>query len=106
MDDVFLKLYFAKHIEVPELQHEVKKILKGSPDSYMTILDLIHADFNVQNTNDAMRDDTKPFSVSRRAANPKVEAKKVTTILKKRAILFPNNNGTLLLSHFYNQFKD
>ena len=38
-DDVFLKSYFAKHIEVPELQHEVKELLKGSPDSYLSIID-------------------------------------------------------------------
>ena len=52
-----------------------------------------------------MRDDTKPFQVSRRAPKP-VEVTEVTSILKSSAPNFPNNNGTLLPSHFYSQFKE
>ena len=53
-----------------------------------------------------MRDDTKPFLVSRRVAKSKVEVKEATSILKKLAISFLNNNGTLLSSYFYSQFKN
>ena len=79
----------------------MKKLLKGSPDSYNTILDLIHADFNVQNTNELIRDNTKLFSVLRRASKSKVEAPEVPSTLKKNIVSVPNNNRTLLPSHFY-----
>lgn len=41
-DDVFLKSFFAKIIETPELQHEAKKLLKDGGETCIEILDLTH----------------------------------------------------------------
>ena len=66
-DNVFLKSDFTKVIQTTELQHEVKKLLKGGKESYRAILEMIVVDYNAQSTNELMRDGaTKPTSILRR----------------------------------------
>ena len=67
MCDVFLKSYYAKVIQRSELQHEVKKLLKGGKESYGVILKMIHSDYNTQLTDKSMRDKTKLSGILRQA---------------------------------------
>ena len=65
-DDIFIKSYFAKVIKTPELQHEVKKLLKGGTESYADILELIHADYRAQDTGERLRDPVTTSPVTAR----------------------------------------
>ena len=63
-DNIFLKLYFAKVIETPELQFEVKKLLKGGPASYTDIMELIHSEFRAQDTGEKTRKSVTTLSTA------------------------------------------
>ena len=107
-DNVFLKSYFAKVIQTPELQHEVKNLLKGDKASYGAILEMIASDYNAQSTNESMRDGAyKPQSILRRAGtkSSSEQDSEEITIPKKKWSVFPNNTNQLLPSHYYSQFK-
>ena len=54
-DNVFLKAYFAKVIEAPELQTKVQGFLKDTFKSYIEVLEDIHADYRAQ----AMEEDIR-----------------------------------------------
>ena len=106
-DDIFLRAYFSKVIEAPELQTEVRKLIKDKAGSYESILEDIHKDYRAQETGDALRNDT-PSSIvtSRRTAKqhvppPKSEPKVEDPIPR----IFPLNENTLFPTHFYTQFK-
>ena len=66
-DDVFLQSYFAKVIQMTELRHKVKKLLKGGKESHMAILDMVHSDFNAQLTNESMLDEAKTSGILRQS---------------------------------------
>ena len=103
MDDIFLHTYFSKVIEVPELQNEVRKLIKDKTCSYETILELIHQDYRVKETGDALRNDTLSSIVtSRRAAKQHVPTSKSESKSDSPAPRsFPSNKNTLLLTNFY-----
>ena len=50
INDVFLKDYFAKVIEAPELQTEVRDFLKDTSKSYIEVLEDIHNNYRAQAT--------------------------------------------------------
>ena len=109
-DDIFLRAYFAKAIEAPELQTNVKKLVTDRAGTYDSILELIHKDFRAQETNDALRDNPTTISASRRSRaeerpddkrkRPKTEE---TTVVARPK--FPDNENQLLPSSYYAQFK-
>ena len=103
-DDVFLRAYFSKVIEAPELQDEVKKLIKDKTGSYESILELIHQDYRAQETGEALRDHTNSSTVSSRRASkppPEPEQKSSPSIPRR----FPSNEGNLLVPHYYSQFR-
>ena len=107
LGNIFLKSYFAKVIQTPELQHEVKKLLKGGKESYGVILEMIHSDYNAHLANTSMRDKTKLSGILCQAgkiAHFEVEWDKVV-IPRKELVLFPNSTNHLLPSHYYSQLK-
>lgn len=55
-DDVFVNSYCVKATETPELQHEVKYLLKRGAQPYAEILELIHVDYRSQDTGERIRD--------------------------------------------------
>ena len=101
-DDVFLRVYFAKSIEVPDLQIEVKKFLKGGHASYNSILDLIHEDFRAQATGKKLRDVPRnPLSILCRG---KPDSNKPNVSVDDKFLPvreFPSNHGRLLPNHMY-----
>ena len=105
-DDTFLKSFFAKIIETPELQHEAKKLLKDGGESCIEILDLIHSDFRAQDTGERMRDSVTLGSTSRRLRTEDIKpTTKQGGETKRINYPFPNNTGNLLPSKYYSQFK-
>ena len=54
-DDVSLKAYFTMTIEAPELQTEVRGLLKDTDAFYSEILEIIHADYRAQTTGKDIR---------------------------------------------------
>ena len=101
-DDIFLRAYFSKVIEAPELQTEVRKLIKDKKGSYKSILEEIHQDYRAQETGDALRNDA-PSSVvtARRAAKQHVPPSKPDSKLDPPLPHpFPNNENTLLPTHF------
>ena len=68
-DDVFLRTYFSKVIQAPELHTEVKKLITAKNGTYETILQLIHDDFREIETGDALRD--VPFMTGKSACRDK-----------------------------------
>merc|ERR1740124_1525560 len=78
--DNCFKSYFAKVIETPELQFEVKKLLKGGPESYTDILDLIRSDFYAQDTGEKIRDSVTTLTTSRRVKIGNDEKKLFSTM--------------------------
>ena len=68
-DDVFLKVFMAKAIKVPELQSESKKFLMDGSGTYTYILEKICADYRTQETGEQIRDgNTTPDTQLRRAS--------------------------------------
>ena len=106
-DNVFLNSYFTKVIGILELQHEVEKLRKIGRELHGQILEMTYSEFNAQNKNDTMMDESKPSRILRRAGktarNTIVESDIV--IPKKKLNLFPYSIHHLLLSHFYLWFK-
>ena len=104
-DDTFLKAYFAKVIDAPELQQEVKKFSKGGTQTYDAILELIHSDYRAQETGEALRD-TNP-SVPSALRRGKYEDK-IVTIKEPTPVVvrFPPNRGQMIASHIYVQVRD
>ena len=103
-DDVFLRAYFAKVIQAPELQTEVKKLITDKDGDYESILQLIHDDFRAQETNDSLRDVPSVTGKSARRGKPSTvdeepPAKKV------KLAHFPANEERLIPTHFYTQMR-
>ena len=109
-DNIFLKSYFAKVIKTPELQFEVKKLLKGDKDSYTDIFDLNHSDFRAQDTSEKMRNSVITFNTTMRRGKTGDDDDKslVTTgdAPKRAQYAFSNNTVNLLLSFFYTQSRE
>ena len=89
-------------IEAPELQTEVKKLISDSSGTYETILELIHQDYRAQETGDTLRVSTPASTLSSRRSKADTSA---NADVKPRPPRFPHNEGNLLPSHFYSQFK-
>ena len=76
-DDIFLKAFITKVIEVPELQSESKKFLMDGSGTHAEILEKIYADYCVQETGEQMKDAyTKPDTCMRRAGTGAVGSSK------------------------------
>ena len=109
-DDIFLRAYFAKAIEAPELQTNVKKLVTDRAGTYDTILELIHKDFRAQETNDALRDNPSTHHSSRRSRTEdhsdekkkRIKTEEGTQMTRPK---FPDNENQLLPSTYYTQFK-
>ena len=99
-DDIFLKAYFAKVIQAPELQTEVKKLLKGGASSYATILELIHEDYRAQETGEQLRDSIThtPQSVLRRS---KTEGDDTATSSKAVKVKKTPSLTTMVISYHH-----
>ena len=110
-DDIFLRAYFAKVIEAPELQTEVKKLISDKNGTYESILELIHKDYRAQETGDALRDvnpSSQTTAVRRARPEPPVPSGNAADSEEpplKRPRL-PKNEDGLLPPHFYVQFRD
>ena len=103
-DDVFLRAYFAKVIQAPELQTEVKKLISDKEGTYESILQLIHDDYRAQETGDALRD--VPITTGKSARRGKPTSDEPTRPPKRIKIAaFPNNEDRLIPSHFFTQMK-
>jgi len=109
-DDNFIKSYFAKVIEIPELQYEVKKLLRGGSESGQGILDLIHADYRAQDTGERIRGQVSTTTTIVRRSKVGGDSGKPSTngidAHKKLRYAFPNNTGNILSSTYYSQFRD
>ena len=110
-DDTFLRAYFTKVIEVPELQTEVKKLVNDRTGTYDTVLDLILKDYRAQETGDALRDvPLKPSAVMRRgkvdSSTGRDESKEDGEIVKKQYYKFPSNESGLIPSYIFTQFRE
>ena len=110
-DDIFLRAYFAKVIEAPELQTEVKKLISDKNGTYDSILELIHKDYRAQETGDALRDTPRDTLALRRAKQdtsptPVHDKPPQPDDRPPKRMRFPSNENTLLPPHFYVQFKE
>jgi len=108
-DDVFLKVYFLMTIEATELQTEVKGFLRDTNTSYSETLELTHADFRVQTTEEHLRITTTRLGstviVRRGKTDDDINLKK-TDVPVKGTGSFPNNHGKILPSEYYRQFGE
>lgn len=84
--------------------------MKGGPESYTDILDLIQSDFRAQDILDKMRDLVTTFTTTRRAKTVNDDEKSSSTmrITTKKGARYasPNNTGTLLPTFIYTQICD
>ena len=104
-DDVFLCAYFAKVIQAPELQTEVKKLISDKNGTYESILQLIHDNFRAQETSDALRDVPSVTGKSARRGKPIDDVPERLT-KKVKFTPFPPNEEKLIPTHFYTQVKN
>ena len=103
-DDVFLRAYFAKVIQAPELQTEVKKLITDKNGDYESILQLIHDDFRAQETNDSLRDVATVTGKSARRGKPS-PVEEEPPAKKVKYTNFPANEEKLIPTHFYTQMR-
>ena len=109
-NDVFLQAYFVVVIEAPELQIEVRGLLKDTTKLYMEILEEIHADCKAQATGEDIRGfpgcSTTTSTLSRRQTVEKTKIKRETDVEKAWIYTpFPDNVGQLIPTEFYSQMK-
>ena len=102
-DDTFLRAYLARVIDAPELQHEVKKLISDSSRTYETILELIHADYRAQETGDTLRNVATANQLTSRRGRGDMDAK---DSIERKWVPFPSNDGNMLPSNYYSQFKE
>ena len=103
-DDVFLRAYFAKVIQAPELQTEVKKLITDKDGTYETILQLIHDDYRAQETGDALRD--VPVVTGKSARRGKPSPDEPTHPPKRlKVTIFPSNIDRMIPTHYYSQMQ-
>jgi len=111
-DDIFLRAYFAKVIEAPELQTEVKKLVTDKAGTYESILELVHKDFRAQETSGNLRDVNSGSASSRRSRteerNPSDNPTKKPKISEEEIVYapFPTNHNSLLPQFIYTQVRN
>jgi len=93
-------------IEVPELQQEVKKFIKGGTNTpYEEILEFIRADYRAQETSEGMRDSVKPSAIPsalRRGKSTSGHDEKPLAT-NSHVVKFSPNQGGLIPSHIFVQ---
>jgi len=111
-NDTFLKAYFSKVIEAPELQTEVRGFLKDTSTIYIEGLEDIHANYRAQVTGEDIRGvpggetNSTITALARRGTIKETKSSKEeeTERIWKYAP-FPDNVGKLIPTEYYSQFE-
>jgi len=108
-DDSFLRSFFAKAIDVPELQEATKQFLKQFNVKTEDILESVHNDYRSIETRERLEEgsigsSTGGKSTSRRANPMKTPIPKKASVVTYRK--FPLNSGNLIPPEYYKQVKE
>ena len=104
-DEVFMRAFLCKSIDVPELQTHAKEFMTNTSDNCLDIFEKIHRDYRSIESSEALR--TNDLSLNRRARRA-IKFKDVQVDPKGKPAAkprFPPNTGNLIPHKYYGQFK-
>ena len=109
-DEIFMRAYLCKAIDVPELRTHYKALVNKMDETRMEILERIHSDYRTIVSTESLRSEGDLFlgRQSRRTTQTAKERPKTVHPGKQSPYKpkFPPNTGNLIPHNYYPQFKD
>ena len=99
-DDIFVRAYLCKSLDVKELRSSTKEFMANMEDNSLDILEKIHKDYSGIMASTSLKESDLSMARTSRRTETHIKEER-----KPSAMKFPPNTGNKLPNHVYSQVK-